>query len=64
MKLATRKLDEENDDFLNRTYSAIQLSLADSVLREVANETSPTDLWLKLKILYMMKTLTNHLYLK
>ena len=47
-----------------KTHSAIQLCLADKVLREVANEDTAAGLWLKLESLYMTKSLTNKLYLK
>lgn len=56
--------DEEKDDVLDRALSAIQLQLADVVLREVADETTPAKLWLKLETLYMTKSLANRLYAK
>lgn len=56
--------DEDKDDLLERAHSAIQLSLSDEVLREVAEETSAASLWLRLESLYMTKSLTNRLYLK
>ena len=51
--------DEDKDDLLERAHSAIQLSLSDEVLREVAEETSAASLWLRLESLYMTKSLTN-----
>ena len=47
-----------------KAHSAIQLCLADEVLREVADEDTTAGLWLKLESLYMTKSLTNKLYLK
>ncbi|KAJ0074652.1 hypothetical protein Patl1_37449 [Pistacia atlantica] len=41
--------DEDKDDLLERAHSAIQLSLSDEVLREVAEETSAASLWLRLE---------------
>ena len=47
-----------------KAHSAIQLCLADEVLREVADEDTAVGLWLKLESLYMTKFLINKLYLK
>jgi len=47
-----------------KAHSAIQLCLADEILRKVADEDTAACLWLKLKSLYMTKSLTNKLYLK
>lgn len=40
------------------------MSLGDKVLRQVSKETTTSGLWVKLKSLYMTKSLVNHLYLK
>ena len=47
-----------------KAHSSRQLCLADKVLREVADEDTVVDLWLKLESLYMTNSLTNKLYLK
>ncbi|KAF7811757.1 Retrovirus-related Pol polyprotein from transposon TNT 1-94 [Senna tora] len=62
--LSTELSNQEKDDLLERALSTILLSLADDVLREVADEKSAAGLWLKLGTLYMTKSLTNQLYLK
>lgn len=62
--LPTNLSDEEKEDLLERAHSAIQLSLSDEVLCEVADETTAYGLWLKLESLYITKSLTNRLYLK
>ena len=51
-------------DMEERAHSAIQLCLADSVLREVCDEETAIGLWKKLETLYMTKSLTNRLYLR
>lgn len=57
-------LDEEKADLLEWAHSAIQLSLADEVLREIVDEDTTVGLWLKLESRYMTKSLTNRLYMK
>ncbi|RVW55028.1 Retrovirus-related Pol polyprotein from transposon TNT 1-94 [Vitis vinifera] len=47
-----------------KAHSAILLSLADEVLREVADETTVVGLWRKLESKYQKKSLTNRLYQK
>ncbi|KAL6339122.1 hypothetical protein AAG906_024273 [Vitis piasezkii] len=47
-----------------KAHSAILLSLADEVLREVADETTAVGLWRKLESKYQKKSLTNRLYQK
>ena len=42
----------------------IILNLGDKIHREVLKEESTTVVWLKLELLYMTKSLENHLYLK
>ncbi|GJR53655.1 retrovirus-related pol polyprotein from transposon TNT 1-94 [Tanacetum coccineum] len=63
-KLPEKLSDEEEDELMEKAHGAIILNLADSVLREVAGETTPTGLWLQLESLYMTKSLTNRLYMK
>ena len=62
--LPTTLSDEEKEDLLERAHSAIQLSLADEVLREIVDEDTAVGLWLKLESRYMTKSLTNRLYMK
>lgn len=40
------------------------MSFGDSVIREVAKEKIVAELWAKFKKLYMIKSLTNKLYIK
>nr|GEX56483.1 retrovirus-related Pol polyprotein from transposon TNT 1-94 [Tanacetum cinerariifolium] len=47
-----------------KAFSALILCLGDRVLREITKETTATGIWKKLEILYMTKSLANHLYLK
>ena len=56
--------DEEKEDLLVQAHSAIQLTLADEVLREIVDEDTAVGLWLKLESRYMTKSLTNRLYMK
>ena len=46
-----------------RAVSTIRMYLTDEVVIHVLSETSPTVLWSKLEELYMMKSLTNILFL-
>lgn len=57
-------IEDKMEELDLMALSAIQLCLADEVLREVAEEESAAGLWLKLKNMYMIKSLTNRLYLK
>ena len=54
----------ETEEMDEKALSAIQLSLSDKVLREVAEEETAKGLWDKLESLYMKKSLTTRLYLK
>ncbi|RVW57769.1 Retrovirus-related Pol polyprotein from transposon TNT 1-94 [Vitis vinifera] len=54
----------EKEEVVSRAHSAILLSLADEVLREVADETTAVGLWRKLESKYQKKSLTNRLYQK
>ncbi|KAH9677320.1 CCHC-type domain-containing protein [Citrus sinensis] len=47
-----------------KTNGTIILSLADSVIRELAKEPNVADLWAKLESIYMKKSLANRLYIK
>lgn len=62
--LPEKLTDEEKDELLEKAHGTIILNLADSVLREVAAETTPDGLWLQLESMYMTKSLTNRLYMK
>jgi hypothetical protein len=55
---------KEMKELEKKAQSAILLSLADGVLREVADEEIAPGLWKKLESLYMKKSLTNRLCLK
>jgi hypothetical protein len=56
--------EDEKEEILEKAHSVIQLCLNNEVLREVVEEDTTTNLWLKLESLYMTKSLTNRLYLK
>ena len=47
-----------------KAASTIQLCLADEVMYNVMDEKMTTNLWSKLETLYMIKSLSNKLYLK
>ena len=47
-----------------KAASTIQLYLADEVMYNVMDEETATGLWSRLEMLYMMKSLSNKLYLK
>ncbi|GJV97837.1 hypothetical protein Tco_1549414 [Tanacetum coccineum] len=47
-----------------KAHSVMILCLGNKVLREVTRETNTAGVWLKLKNLYMKKSLANKLYLK
>jgi len=57
-------IDEHWEELDKKVLSSIQLSLSKEVLREVANESTIAELWLKLESLYMTKSLANKLRLK
>ncbi|XP_073152165.1 uncharacterized protein [Henckelia pumila] len=67
---ALKKKEEVSDDIKNKdellekAHSVIILCLGDRPLREVAKEESAAAVWLKLKNLYMTKSLANRLYMK
>jgi hypothetical protein len=56
--------EDEKEEILEKAHSTIQLCLSNEVLREVVEEDTVANLWLKLESLYMNKSLINHLYLK
>jgi len=47
-----------------KAASTIQLCLADDVMYNMMDEETVTGLWSRLETLYMMKSLSNKLYLK
>nr|GEV47133.1 retrotransposon protein, putative, Ty1-copia subclass [Tanacetum cinerariifolium] len=51
-------------DVYKKAHSALLLCLDNKVLMEVNKEDFPAGVWLKLKTLYMTKSLANKLYLK
>ena len=59
---STSNKDWEEMDL--RAVSTIQLYLADKVMYNVMDEETATGLWSRLETLYMMKSLSNKLYLK
>jgi hypothetical protein len=56
--------DEDWDEMDARALSAIRLCLADDVLFNIVTEKIAVGLWSKLESLYMMKSLTNMIFLK
>lgn len=53
--------EKEKGEVMQKVYI---FSLAGKVLREIAKEDSATRIWLKLKALYMIKSLANQLHKK
>lgn len=51
------------DEILELAYNTIVLHLGDKVLRQAKKQKTDVDNWLKLKSLYMTKTLTNRVFL-
>jgi hypothetical protein len=56
--------DEDCDEIDARALSAICMCLATDVLFNIVAEKTTTHLWMNLEILYMMKSLTNMIFLK
>ena len=54
----------ENQEILENAYSLLILNLADNVLRQIDEEDTALKVWIKLKSLYMVKSLSNKIYLK
>lgn len=63
-KKLTSMTNEQWVELDDKALSAFQLCLSNEVLREVGTETTAAELWLKLKSLYMTKSLVNKLRLK
>ncbi|KAH9649101.1 hypothetical protein KPL70_025857 [Citrus sinensis] len=62
--VSTSKTPEQMAEIDRKAKGTIILSLADSVIREVAKEPTVADLWAKLESSYMKKSLANRLYIK
>ena len=60
--VGTSDEDWEKTDL--KAKNRIQLCLTDEIKYNVMNEETVTRLWSKLEMLYMMKSLSNKLYLK
>ncbi|KAG4125010.1 hypothetical protein ERO13_D10G071484v2, partial [Gossypium hirsutum] len=52
-------LKEQKDEILDKEHSVILLCLGNEVLREVAEKTMTSGLWLQLERKYMTKPLMN-----
>ncbi|KAH9704628.1 CCHC-type domain-containing protein [Citrus sinensis] len=63
-ELSSSKTPEHVAEIDRKVRGTIILSLADSVIREVAKEPTVVDLWAKLESIYMKKSLANRLYIK
>ncbi|KAH9778820.1 Integrase catalytic domain-containing protein [Citrus sinensis] len=61
---STSKTPEQVAEIDRKARGTIILSLADSVIREVAKEPTVAGLWAKLESIYMKKSLANRLYIK
>jgi len=56
--------DDEWNDIDFHTKATIILCLSDKVLYNVMNEETTTDFWCKLESLYILKSLSNKLFMK
>ena len=63
-KISDSLTPEQSEEIDEKALTAIQLCLSDEILRKVLDEKTVVGLWLKLESLYMIKSLTNKLYLK
>ena len=63
-KKPSKMEDNEWVDLNVRAKVTFTLCLSDEVLYNVMNEKTTSDLWCKLKSLYMTKSLSNKLFLK
>ena len=54
----------DKQEILETAYSLLILNLADNVLRQVDEEDTALKVWNKLESLYMIKSLSNKIYLK
>lgn len=57
-------MEKEKMKMIEKTHSAIILSVGDKVLWQVSKEKIVAGVWTKLEGLYMTKLLVNRLYLK
>lgn len=56
--------EKSQSDIQENVMCAITLCLGDKPSREVSRETTVATIWLKLKKLYMTKSLANRMYMK
>ena len=56
--------DDEWNDIDFHTKATIILCLSDKVLYNVMNEETTTDFWCRLERLYILKSLSNKLFMK
>ena len=63
-EFTTSKTPEQVAEIDRKARGTIILSLADSVIREVAKEPTVAELWAKLESIYIKKALANRLYIK
>jgi hypothetical protein len=63
-KKPTTITDEDWGEIDARALSSIRLCLADDVMFNIVAEKTAVGLWMKLESLYMMKSLTNRIFLK
>ena len=54
----------DGQEILENTYNILILNLANNVLRQVDEEDTALKVWNKLESLYMVKSLSNKIYLK
>ena len=54
----------EKQELMENAYSLLILNLADNVLGQVDDEDTTLKVWNKLESLYMVKSLSNKIYLK
>ena len=51
--------DKKKEDLMELGHNTIQRCLFDDIMREVVEENSVVELWIKLKTLYLIKSLTS-----
>ena len=51
--------DKMKEDLMELEHKTIQRCLFDDIMREVVKENSVVELWIKLKTLYLTKSLTS-----
>ena len=54
----------DKQEIMENAYSLLILNLADNMLRQVDEEDTALKVWNKLESLYMVKSLSNKIYLK